>query len=103
MPTTQNMQSTIMFTDIVGYSTMIGKDQDHALDLLAIHDKIIEPIIKKKKGQIIKKIGDAIFAEFDDPLNSIETAISIQNELISRNSISQENDKINIRIGLHTK
>ena len=42
--------AAIMFTDIVGYSTMIGKDQDHALDLLATHDKIIEPIIKIERS-----------------------------------------------------
>ena len=43
-----NQTASIMFTDIVGYSAMISKDQKHALDLLAHHDKILEPIIDKK-------------------------------------------------------
>ncbi|SVD49724.1 uncharacterized protein METZ01_LOCUS402578, partial [marine metagenome] len=90
-----------MFTDIVGYSAMINKDQTHALNLLVTHDKIIEPIIANYKGKIIKKIGDAIFAEFPDPLGSINTAIDVQSELLSRNTISEANDKIIIRIGLH--
>ena len=94
-------ESTIMFTDIVGYSAMVNKDQEHAMELLAMLDQIIEPIIKQNNGKIIKKIGDAIFAEFPDPLGSINTAIDVQSELLSRNTISEANDKIIIRIGLH--
>ncbi|RMZ48819.1 hypothetical protein EB821_05570, partial [Candidatus Marinimicrobia bacterium PRS2] len=64
MATSEKSNTTIMFTDIVGYSALINKDQNHALNLLATHDKIIEPIIEDFNGSIIKKIGDAIFAEF---------------------------------------
>ena len=53
---------TIMFTDIVGYSAMIGKNESHALKLLDEHTQTIEPIIKSYSGRIIKHIGDAIFA-----------------------------------------
>jgi len=102
MTNSTNQTSSIMFTDIVGYSAMISKDQKHALDLLANHDKIIEPIIDKKGGKIIKKIGDSIFAEFDYALNSSEAAIQIQKELFSRNLVSKPDNQIHIRIGLHT-
>ena len=50
-----------MFTDIVGYSAMINKDQEHALDLLSTHDGLIEPIISEFGGKIIKKIGRSSF------------------------------------------
>lgn len=102
MSTSKNSQSTIMFTDIVGYSAMINKDENHALQLLETHDKIIEPIIAHYKGNIIKKIGDAIFAEFPDARSGMNTAIEIQSTLVSRNAISEKNDLIRIRIGLHT-
>jgi len=94
--------SSIMFTDIVGYSSMISKDEKHALKLLTTHDKIIEPIIKNANGRINKKIGDAIFAEFNYSIDSVNTAINIQKQLYNRNSISNQEDKINIRIGLHS-
>ena len=73
--------STIMFTDIVGYSSMISRDETHALNLLSMHDKIIEPILAKHDGLIIKKIGDAIFAEFKTSQDSVEAAKTIQHEL----------------------
>ena len=94
-------KSTIMFTDIVGYSSIVDKDQNHAMDLLAMHDKIIEPIIKENNGRIIKKIGDAIFAEFSNSLEGIQTAQTVQSELIKRNAVCNSKYKIVIRIGLH--
>ena len=90
-----------MFTDIVGYSSMINENEKHALDLLETHDKLIEPIIESNKGRIIKKIGDAIFAEFNSSDECHKSAISIQQTLYQRNSISKPKDQINIRIGLH--
>ena len=53
MSTAKISKSTIMFTDIVGYSAMINKDENHALKLLDMHDKIIEPIIANYKGKIL--------------------------------------------------
>ena len=94
-------KSTIMFTDIVGYSAMVNKDQEHAMELLSIHDKIIEPIIKQNGGEIIKKIGDSFFVEFQTPESSIITAQNAQIELAKRNEVSNQKDKVEIRIGLH--
>ena len=94
-------KSTIMFTDIVGYSAMVNKDQEHAMELLSMHDKIIEPIIKQNGGEIIKKIGDSFFVEFQTPESSIITAQNAQIELAKRNEVSNLKDKVEIRIGLH--
>ena len=91
-----------MFTDIAGYSKMVEKGEEQALLLLEEHDQILTEIIKKNSGQIIKHIGDSIFAEFDDILNCTRSAIIIQSELRKRNDISRNNQKIIIRIGLHT-
>jgi class 3 adenylate cyclase len=91
-----------MFTDIVGYSVMASKNQDHALKLLSTHDTIIEPIIAQNGGSVIKKIGDSIFAEFPNSKVSVHAAQEIQTKLKKRNSICNINDKIEIRIGLHT-
>ena len=95
-------KSTIMFTDIVGYSSMVGKDESLALNLLDEHNNLIFPIIKEYEGVIIKLIGDAIFARFPSSENSLYAATKIQNILSERNSISQKNRGINIRIGLHS-
>ena len=65
-------KTAIYFSDIVGYSKMIGDNEELALSLLREHDAISIESIKKYKGTIIKHIGDAIFAKF----NLIDDAIS---------------------------
>ena len=91
-----------MFTDIVGYSKMVAKDEKYALSLLDEHNQIIFPIVEKFNGRIIKLIGDAVFAEFETPLYSIQSAMDIQKKFRDRNQIIRIQDQVQIRIGLHT-
>ena len=91
----------LMFTDIVGYSQMVAKNEKLALKILDEHNNIIFPIIKKHKGYIIKLIGDAIFAKFHSPNDSVLSSIEIQKKLNARNQIHAKNEVLIIRIGLH--
>ena len=90
-----------MFTDIVGYSKMAGKDENHALQLLDAHNQILTTAIDKFRGSVIKFIGDSVFAEFSKPEAAANCAIDIQKKLIDRNKIHSKNDRVHIRIGLH--
>ena len=47
-----------MFTDIVGYTALMGKDEDRAFELLRLNHSIHEVLINKYKGTLIKEIGD---------------------------------------------
>ena len=73
MVSTDIIRSTIMFTDIVGYSVMANKDQEHALELLSTHDSIIEPIISQYEGKVIKKKGGPrrLLAPWPRPIKKI--------------------------------
>ena len=95
------MNTNVMFTDIVGYSKLTGDDQNLALELLKEHDKVIEPIIKRYNGAIVKRIGDAIVAIFEDASDTIQSSIEIQQSLKNRNNRSIESRHIILRIGLH--
>lgn len=94
-------EKTVMFTDIVGFSS--AASQKMLLDtmtLLAVHDKLLMPVIEEKQGTLIKKIGDALMIRFDDPIAACTAAIEMQQRLADFNQKSQE--KIFIRIGLNT-
>lgn len=93
--------AAIMFTDIVGYSRIMSIDEQHGMDLLDTHDSILTPIIEKKNGKILKKIGDAFFIEFKSAVEAVECAIEIQTALKEYNREREFKDKIIIRIGLH--
>ncbi len=94
-------EKTVMFTDIVGFSS--AASQKMLLDtmtLLAVHDKLLMPVIADKQGILIKKIGDALMVRFDDPIGASEAAIEMQQRLAQFNARSEE--KIFIRIGINT-
>ena len=93
--------TALFFSDIVGYSQMVAKDESHALNLLDEHDIILKKHIGNNQGSIIKHIGDAIFAQFKTPQSLADASLGIQKELKIRNETLPDNDKIVIRIGLH--
>ena len=67
-----------MFTDVFGYSRMVGKDEKHALQLLDQHNTIITKSIQEYSGSVVKFIGDAVFAEFAKSIDASRCAIDIQ-------------------------
>ncbi len=56
--------AAIMFTDIVGYTALMGEDEQKAFDLLRKNRQVQQPIIKQFNGKLIKELGDGILASF---------------------------------------
>lgn len=94
-------EKTVMFTDIVGFSSKASQKQLlDTMTLLAVHDKLLVPIFKKYDGTLIKKIGDALMIRFDEAMKACNAAREMQAELFAFNKRSKE--KIFIRIGINT-
>ena len=85
--------AAIMFTDIVGYTKLMGSDEDKAFDMLARNHTMHETLIKKHNGMLIKEIGDGTLASFPLASNAVRCAIDIQKEAKSL--------KIPLKIGIH--
>jgi hypothetical protein len=58
----QRRLAAIMFTDIVGYSRLMGADEAWAMRLLDRHDAILGEQVRAHGGEILKKMGDSVFA-----------------------------------------
>ena len=56
--------AAIMFTDIVGYTALMGSDEDKAFKVLRKNREIQRPIVKKYRGEWLKEMGDGILACF---------------------------------------
>ena len=94
--------SAIMFTDMVGYSSLTQKNEALALELLDEHRKILRPIFPKHNGREIETAGDAFFVEFHSAVEASNCAIEIQTILHDRNKSEPEQQRhIRLRIGLH--
>ena len=104
MPTQRTEQrklAAIMFTDMVGYSALVQKNEALALKLLEEHRQLLRPLFCKHEGTEIKTIGDAFLVEFTSTLEAIRCAAEIQKILKDYNASPDRDFKIQIRVGLH--
>jgi TolB-like protein len=93
--------AAVMFTDIVGYSSLTQKNERLALELLEQHRKIVRPIIARHNGREIKTMGDAFLIEFGSALEATQCAIDLQKTLHDHNQQSTVERRIHLRIGIH--
>ena len=94
MESSQHQLSAIMFTDIVGYTALMGRNEERALKLLQSNRKIHSKFIEKYNGTFIKELGDGILARFDSSYDAIRCAMSIQ-------ETARKDFNGQLRIGLH--
>ncbi len=85
--------AAIMFTDIVGYTSLMGGDEHNAFNILTTNLEIHNRLIKKYNGKIVKELGDGLLSIFENGTEAVQCAIGIQQEG-SRNGIP-------LRIGIH--
>ncbi len=93
--------AAIMFTDMVGFSRQMGADETRMLDVLAVHNQLIQQAIAEYHGYVIKTLGDAFLVDFPSVVNAVQCAQRIQDQLRTYNSEKDKAEQIHIRIGIH--
>ncbi len=86
--------AAIMFTDIVGYTALMGEDEPKALQLLQKNREILKPIIKQFHGEWLKEIGDGTLSCFASAVDAVNCALEIQ-------SVLKTDPELILRIGIH--
>lgn len=99
MPKPERRLAAIMFTDMVGYTSLSQTNEPLALKLLGKHREIIRPLLSKHGGREVKTIGDAFLVEFGSALEAATCAIEMQRALSRYNA--GERDKILVKVGIH--
>lgn len=95
-------EQTLMFTDIVGYSRLMGRNEALAITMLGEYRTILLAHIEAHSGQLVEFIGDAIFARFDSAASASAAAIAIQQHLHAFNEVRDKKlPPLQTRIGLH--
>jgi len=97
-----NSHTSFFFSDIVGYSKMVERDESLAHRMLKENNKIIKESVIANDGRVVKYIGDSVFAVFESPDNACIASLKIQDNLKQRNSLSRKDERIHIRLGIHT-
>jgi TolB-like protein/Tfp pilus assembly protein PilF len=83
-----------MFTDIVGYSALMSKDEKLAMEVLEKNRSIHKAAIVKHTGQYIKEIGDGTLSIFPSSVAAVNCALEIQQACCTEQDFQ-------VRIGIH--
>lgn len=88
--------SAIMAIDIVGFSSLMEKDQAGTLALIKKQRKeVVQPLVDKHNGRFVKLMGDGALLEFGSVVNAVECALELQKTL------SKSDSGIVFRIGVN--
>jgi len=86
--------AAIMFTDIVGYTSLMQKDESLALNTIERHRFVLEKYTGKYHGSILHYYGDGSLSAFPSAFEAVECALEIQKELT-------QDPRVPLRIGIH--
>jgi TolB-like protein/class 3 adenylate cyclase/Tfp pilus assembly protein PilF len=94
--------AAILATDVVGYSRLMGGDEEGTLaSLKSLLKSLIDPKIAEYRGRIVKTTGDGALVEFASTVDAVRCAIDIQSAMPERNVGMPPNKKIEFRIGIN--
>jgi len=86
--------AAIVFTDICGFTELMGRDEAKAMVLLDTQRSILKPIINKFDGEWLKEIGDGVLISFPSAVNAVTCSLEVQRLL-------SDNSDLTLRIGIH--
>jgi class 3 adenylate cyclase len=86
--------AAIMFSDIAGYSTIMGRDERTALRALSEHRNLIRTLLPKYDGRMLGEIGDGTLTSFHSALDAVNCARELQTAL-------KDDPELRVRVGIH--
>ena len=94
--------AAIMAVDVVGYSRLMGIDEEGTLaGLKAIRRELCDPKIAEHRGRIVKTIGDGLLVEFASVVDAVRCAVEVQQGMAGRNADIPDDKRIVFRFGIH--
>jgi adenylate cyclase len=95
-----NGEVTIVFTDLVGFSSWSLQVGDGpTLGLLREVAATSEPPMIERGGQVVKRLGDGLMVVFDHPDNAAEAVFAARAALAT---VEHDGYRPRMRVGLHT-
>ncbi|TIU00412.1 MAG: adenylate/guanylate cyclase domain-containing protein [Mesorhizobium sp.] len=99
---TMRRLAAILAADVVGYSRLMGIDEEGTLAALKAHRKeVIDPLIAQHQGRVFKTTGDGLLIEFASIVDAVRCAIVIQQGIENRNANVDESRRIRFRVGIN--
>ena len=74
--------AVIMCADVVGYSRLMGIDEEGTLaHLNTVRRNLFDPTIAEHRGRIVRAMGDGFLVEFNSVVDAVRCAMKVQSEM----------------------
>ena len=93
--------AAILAADVVGFSKMMGENEDQTLQNLKSCRALTDKAIAENHGRIFGSAGDSVIAEFASPVDAMIAAVDFQKNIASRNEAISAEKKMQFRVGLN--
>src|SRR5580658_5882133 len=94
--------AAILAVDVVGYSRLMGADEEGTLAALrSIRREISDPKIAEHRGRIVKTMGDGLLAEFQSVIDAVRCAVEVQEAMAERTAGISVDSRIAFRVGIN--
>jgi class 3 adenylate cyclase len=101
MPSVRRL-TAILSADVVGYSRLMGADEEGTHERLKAHlGELVDPKIKEHRGRVVKNTGDGLLAEFPSVIDTVRCAVEVQRGMIDRETERLDDRRIRFRIGIN--
>jgi adenylate cyclase len=93
--------AVILCADVVGYSRLMGNDEEGTLAALRrVRSEITDPKVLEHKGRIVRSMGDGLLVEFSSVVDAVRCAIDIQHAMAQHGADVPEDRRIRWRIAV---
>ncbi len=94
--------AAILAADVVGYSRLMGADEEGVLAALkALRAELFDPLIEAHHGRVVKLMGDGTLVEFASVVDAVNCAAQVQRDLNHRNVNLSPDRRLELRIGIN--
>ena len=94
--------ATIMASDIVGYSALMGTDEVGTVSALrTLRKEVWGPKIDEHNGRVVKLTGDGQLTEFPSVADAVQCAVEVQRAMKRRNVDVPVAHRIVLRVGIN--
>src|SRR5215471_17110345 len=98
----QRRLAALLAADVVGYSRMMQADEAGTLAALkSRRTEILQPLVSKLHGRIIKVMGDGVLVEFASAVEAVSCAVALQKAMAVANESAEESRRVVLRIGIN--
>ena len=97
----QRRLAAIFAADVVGYSSLMGQDEEGTLRRVKqLRHDILQPSVEAHRGRIFKAVGDGFLAEFSSPVEAVRCALEVQ-DILAGEASHNPSHRLQVRIGIN--